>query len=213
MAVSITGGIIKVRQNRPATVPAVIVALALVLQGCVTPLVRDQAQVDPVVASVFGATGSEQPIPIIPDCTVRQWVERAVDGASMRCSGSDHSVAFSGNSQSRQFESLAALATTDATQRRSQVQAELMTYGDLVCDRHLAGIYASNAGLNFLGGLGTTLLSGAAAIASGRSATNLAAGSALFSGTRSLMNSEIYYGYIGPAVITELRALDRKSVV
>src|SRR5690606_7599708 len=60
---------------------------------------------------------------------------------------------------------------------------------------------------NFSLGFLTSLFAGGAAIASGRAATNLAAESALFSGTRSLVNAEIYYGYIGPAVMREIRSM------
>jgi len=177
------------------------------LAGCFSAI-RDQAQVDPIVASVapfrtpFGDKG--QPIPIVPNCTVQAWVERAAGTGKvpLECPQSDSSktmVTLAPYTNSRK--------PLDPITRRTQAQAELMTYADQICDDHVAGIYSKHAGVNFDLGLLTMLFSGASAVASGRAATNLAAESALFSGTRSLVNSEVYYGYIGPAVMREVRSL------
>jgi len=171
--------------------------------------IRDQAQVDPVVASEVPSRGGAflglggQPNPIIPNCKVNQWVERAagIGRDPMTCPASG------GAERTITLGPLPESVATDARTRRTQAQAELMTYADEICDDHVAKIYANHASLSFDLGFLTTLLSGGAAIASGRAATNLAAESALLSGTRGLVNSEVYYGYIGPAVMREIRSL------
>lgn len=163
-------------------------------------MVRDQAQVDPAVASVKGRSGWGQPTPIIPNCRVDEWVGRAAGTlGALSCNASK------GVDAKLSLPDLAP--TIGVVSRRTQVQAELMTYADQVCDGHVAGIYSKNASTNFSLGFLTSLFAGGAAIASGRAATNLAAESALFSGTRSLVNAEIYYGYIGPAVMREIRSM------
>jgi len=178
-------------------------AAAVTFTGCHLAI-RDQAQVDPIVASdapfrggaPFGLGG--QPTPIVPNCRIDEWVGRAagLETEPVTCLASNG-----------QAVELKPPRTSDPVERRTQVQAELMTYADQVCDDHVAKIYANHASLNFDFGFLTTLLSGGAAIASGRAATNLAAEGALVSGTRSLVNSEVYYGYIGPAVMREIRSL------
>lgn len=179
---------------------AVIVLVGMFAAGC-RHSVRDQAQVDPVVASVKGRGGWGQPIPILPFCKINDWVDRAsgTNSVALSCDAS------TGPEATLQLKPLPS--DTGDVSRRTQVQAELMTYADQSCDGHIAGIYSKNASTNFDLGFLTTLFAGGAAIASGRAATNLAAESALFSGTRSLVNSEIYYGYIGPAVMREIRSM------
>ena len=177
----------------------VAVAATLTLGGC-HQAIRDQAQVDPVVRATRGNAWFSQPVPILPNCSIEKWIERA-------------SVAGSGDivcpaSQPKQPDiTLVRYDAANPIERRTQAQAELMTYADQVCDSHIAGIYSSHALLNFDLGLLAMLFSGGSAIATGRTATNLAAESALFSGARSLVNSEVYYGYIGPAVMREIRAM------
>jgi hypothetical protein len=181
---------------------AAVVALTLGLGGC-HQAIRDQAQVDPVVRSAkdneyLGGMFS-QPKPIIPNCSIARWIARASSATpeTEKCAAS----------VGKDEVELVGYDTKDPIVRRTQAQAELMTYADQVCDSHVAGIYASHSMLNFDLSFLSMLFSGGAAIATGRAATNLAAESALFSGARSLINSEVYYGYIGPAVMREIRAL------
>jgi hypothetical protein len=136
---------------------------------------------------------------VLPNCSIAHWIARASSDkhAAGECPASVGTVPVF----------LPDYDTSDPILRRTQAQAELMTYADQVCDSHIAGIYSSHSLLNFDLGFLTTLFSGGAAVAAGRTATNLAAGSALFSGTRSLINSEVFYGYIGPAVMREIRSL------
>ncbi|HEY0231766.1 MAG TPA: hypothetical protein VGC55_10985 [Dokdonella sp.] len=169
------------------------------VSGCMA-LIKDQGQVDPVVSSKRPAVPFDQRDVIVPDCSVEEWINYAQSNA-----GDCHKFKKDATAQNSYDE--AGPTKVPPTLRRTEVQAELMTYSDQICDKHIAGIYGTHAGLNFDLGWLTTVLSGGAAVASGRSATNLAAGSALFSGTRSLVNSEIYYGYIGPAVMREIQSL------
>lgn len=178
----------------------VLLIAGLMLQAC--GLVREQAQVDPAVKSVQRFQGHGQPDPIIPDCSIEKWMKRADSGGSITC---EYGPATKRSDAAKTVE-LPSLSG-DSIDRRTQAQAELMAYADQICNGHIAGIYSKNATFNLSLGFLTTLFSGGAAVASGRAATNLAAESALFSGSRSLVNSEIYYGYIGPAVMTEIRAM------
>lgn len=182
----------EVMESSSTCVRAGLIALFSVLvHGCgVVPLVSDQAQVDPSVQSNRSYNlGRSQPTPVIPDCEVQQWIERAVSGGAIHCRRSidglskvDAIAASSGRTrrhgqasidedaagsrfQLKRVEAGTLAGEQGARSIRSQVQAELMTYGDLICDKHLAGIYRNQSGLNFDLGLGTALLSGGAAIA------------------------------------------------
>lgn len=178
------------------------IAILPALSGCHVAI-RDQAQVDPIVQSHSALGKFGQPIPVVPNCSVQVWVERAAGTGELSPSCPD-STGLSGVSlKPYEFPGDQPIAV----ERRTQAQAELMTYADQICDEHVAGIYSKQASTNFNLGLLTMLFSGGAAVATGRTATNLAAESALFSGARTLVNSEVYYGYIGPAVMREIRSL------
>jgi hypothetical protein len=174
---------------------AVIIFLVKFLSGCIfSERVRDQAQVNPVV-SYERSYSSAAPNSLIARCSTPEWIARAATGTACPLNPSGGSAL--------RLEKLDTLSSNPETWRNS-AQAELMTMSDLVCRKHTTSIYGTQASYNFLTSWFAAAMSGAAAIATDRAATNLAAGGALMGTTRGLMNSELYFSYVAPAVISEI---------
>lgn len=192
-------------------VSAAGIAAAISLSGCSIPgAIRDQAQVDPIVAwrdpgmSAF----DRSPTAAYPVCSTAEWIIRATNGSS--CGATSR---YSGANV------LPPLGSDSVYTRqvRNATQAELMTFSDLECSYHQSGIYSNQSSINFLTGF-TSLIAGAASVvsdrgmgASGRGARNLAALGAVSSGSRGLVNSEVYFSYIGPAVVSEIELVRREA--
>lgn len=186
----------------------ILLALLMAVSGCGTGIygIRDQAQVDPVVTLRQNKLGGT-PVADYPRCSTAEWIARASSG--LPC-GKDSANAS--NELSKLESDKKSLLI-----HRNAAQAELMIFSDLECAYHKAGIYSNQATLNFITGM-TSLIAGAAAIvsdastgASGNTARNLTAIGTVSGGTRGMVNSEIYYSHIGPAVISEIELLRRQE--
>jgi hypothetical protein len=168
-------------------------------------MMRDQAQVDAVVkprAQLLG--GNRQPISDYPRCSSSEWIARASNGAACPTAPVKGELTI-----------LASNMPPGSLDLRNAAQAELMTFSDLECKHHQAGIYSNQASVNFLSSLTALALTSASAVTSrgmgaGNTARNLAAGGSFFGASRGLINSEVYFSYIGPAVISEID-LNRKN--
>jgi hypothetical protein len=166
------------------------------LAGCGINSIRDQAQVDAVVTTKK-SVGTLN-VADYPRCSTSQWLDRASSGSGCPNSATDELTLRKSD------------LPPNSVELRNATQAELMTFSDLECKVHEAGIYGTQSGVNFLTSLGSLALAAASTVtdrgmgSSGRSARNLAAGSGLLGGARGLVNSEIYYSYIAPAVIAEI---------
>jgi len=177
----------------------IIIAAAIGLSSCaVIEQVRDQAQVDPVVASERQYRWAA-PTALIRNCSAAQWIQRATDGLDCHVTpphgrGQEFAPPIPRN----------PVIFGNRVELRNSVQAELMTMSDLICRKHTASIYGTQSGVNFLTSWFAALLSGAAAITTDRAASNLAAAGAMSGTTRGLVNSEIYFSYVAPAVISEI---------
>ncbi|MBK6726538.1 MAG: hypothetical protein IPG63_04645 [Xanthomonadales bacterium] len=88
---------------------------------------------------------------------------------------------------------------------RNSTQSELIILSNEVCQQHLSDVFGTSAVINVTGSFTSMLLSGAAAIVSGRAGQNMSAAASIISGTQSSINSEIYQGLLVGAIIAEIQ--------
>jgi hypothetical protein len=100
-----------------------------------------------------------------------------------------------------------SLPSDDARQEhRNEVQSKLKDFSDLICEEHLAGIYATASTINAELGWSTSVLAGAASVVTGEQARkNLAAAAASTNSARSLVDSEVYQGMLVGAIVSKIR--------
>jgi hypothetical protein len=90
-------------------------------------------------------------------------------------------------------------ATSDSA--RNKLITELLILSDRVCSLHQAEIIANINAMNLLTGTATNILSGLGTVLAGETTkAALAAGAALTSGTRSLINEEVYAQAMGTTI-------------
>ncbi len=88
---------------------------------------------------------------------------------------------------------------------RNELIAKLLSRSDQVCEQHEGDIIATGSVVNLNTSLLATALSGLGAIASGVAARNLSAGSTIVSAGKDQYNSNVYYGFITPAIVREIK--------
>ena len=176
------------------------------LTACLSPI-RDQAQVDPIVSlRDSNPLDNQQPSADFPRCSSSEWIERANSGTSCPELVTP-----------KQLRLKASAMPGNSVELRNATQAELMTFSDLECKYHQAGIFSNQSGINFFSSITSLALSTAASVVSrgqgkaGNSARNFAAGASFFGGARGLVNSEIYFSYIAPAVISEIELIRKNE--
>lgn len=97
------------------------------------------------------------------------------------------------------------------TQSLSECSAYLIRTSDNICNIHLSGIFGNRAVTNVSLGILATGAGIAGGLVSGLAAANALSGTSGFlTGTRSLMNEEIYRNYVAEAIIKEILA-NRKA--
>lgn len=90
------------------------------------------------------------------------------------------------------------------TESRNELIARLLSRSNQTCEQHKGDIIATGSVVNLNTSLLATTLSGLGAIASGVAARNLSAGSTIASAGRDQYNSNVYYGFITPAIVREI---------
>jgi hypothetical protein len=83
---------------------------------------------------------------------------------------------------------------------RNETQSEMLLQADRICDRYLASVFGEQAGRALEMDVWGSLLSGGAALASGVTARNLAAGSAFLGATKSHINADVYQNQVATAI-------------
>ncbi len=101
------------------------------------------------------------------------------------------------------LDDVIARVAQDKVKRNAEVYA-LIKLSDEACEVHKSKIISNGSTTNFLASSSALSLSGLSAIATGVAARNLAAASAIVTGSTAEYNSNIYYGIIVPAIVREI---------
>ncbi len=126
--------------------------------------------------------------------TQDEWLCRARTGEGSACFAPEGA---------KPDDSLAsAVNLTDPQRRfvRNETQSEMLMQSDRLCDRYLASVFGTHAGLNLQMDVAGSLLSGGSAIANGIAARNLAAGAAMVGATKSHIDANVYQGQVATAI-------------
>jgi hypothetical protein len=92
-----------------------------------------------------------------------------------------------------------------ATTLRNNLQNELIRKSDVVCQHHMGDIIANGSLNNFQAGFLATTFSALSSIATGAAAKHYAASSTLLNAGKAQYNSDIYYGFLTPAIVREIK--------
>lgn len=104
----------------------------------------------------------------------------------------------------RYFSTGSSLTADDRALLRNRFQDYLMWRSEQQCQRHTAGILATQSAVNFSLGSIATGLAGFAAIVTAPAASILAASSAGIGATKSQFNEEFYQHQVAPAVVRKI---------
>ncbi len=88
---------------------------------------------------------------------------------------------------------------------RNNLQNELIRKSDVACQHHMGDIIANGSLANFQAGFLATSLSAVASIVTGAAAKNFAATSTIVNAGKAQYNSDIYYGFLTPAIVREIK--------
>ena len=95
---------------------------------------------------------------------------------------------------------------------RNELISRCLLASERIGGTHISKIPATQAGSNTVLGTGANLLSGlATAVNPASTKTALAAGSSLFGATRELVNNEVFYNFLGPAIISKIEEIRKQK--
>jgi hypothetical protein len=173
-----------------------LVLLFSILNGC--------AFVDRTVLKPSAELSRVPPLFTTKDCNNYQWVGEDKDKIF------DLYNPFVKNDCEEQINSIKETDITNQCNQNLPLQecsAYLIRISDNICNVHLSGIFGNRAVANASLGILATGAGIAGGLVSGIGAANALSGAAGFlTGTRSLVNEEIYRNYVAEAIIKEIIA-------